>query len=194
MLIDTHQLDNSGFASFRSSARRSRQRALNGDLWTAAEMRVVQKLYPNYDAILMALPHRTYWAVRNFAQNYGIALKRHVWTGAEVSRLRALYTRSASKSEILEAFSGLTWRQIDAQARFRGVKKPRTAPKLLGIPILDAIRRRAFELNYSFVDLDAECHSKRYFQSTPQTINWRYVGRAIEYLGGAATVQWTNPE
>jgi hypothetical protein len=95
---------------------------------------------------------------------------------------------------MLKAFPEMRWQQIQAQARFRGFTKPKTCPKVLGIPILDAIRHRAFELNYSFSDLDAECHSRRYFQTTPRRINWKYVSRAIKYLGGTATVQWTDVE
>jgi hypothetical protein len=157
-------------------------------------MRTVQQLYPDYQAILKVLPHRTFTAIRGFAKQYGIAAKRHVWTTTEVSRLRALYAQNASKAEILERFPGMTWHQILGQARFRGFTRPKSGPKVLGVLILDAIRRRAFELNYSLTDLDAECRSKAYFQKAVRRVNWRYVARAIEYLDGDASVHWRNAE
>jgi hypothetical protein len=75
------------------------RRHLTGEVWTAAEMRIVQRLYPDYEAMLKALPNRSYWAIRGFAQNYGIASKRHVWTTAEISKLRALYSRQHRTSK-----------------------------------------------------------------------------------------------
>lgn len=160
-------------------------------VWTAREMSIVQRLYPDYQAIQRELPHRSYSAIRGFAQNYKIASKRHVWTTQEVARLRQLYAR-ATRAELIEAFPGLTINQIVGQARFRGFQREKTGPKPLGIPILDAIRRRAFELNYSLTDLDAECRSKKYFQKATRSIIWKYVQRAIEYLEGVAVVRWQD--
>ena len=40
----------------------------------------MQKLYPDYDALQQALPHRSYYAIKNFAQLCNIASKRHDWT------------------------------------------------------------------------------------------------------------------
>lgn len=151
-------------------AQRARERMMrmgrtpNGHpLWTEREDDVVRALYPDYRALRRALRRRTYHALRYRTRALGIAKKKHVWLGSEVSRLRRLYPK-ADRADILLAFPELSWQQIAAKACHIGVRRARRRLNSTGYPLVDLIRDRAFDLSLSMVDLDAIAGTKHYFQ------------------------------
>jgi hypothetical protein len=178
----------------RARIRKAGVTAKGYPLWTPAEDEKVRRLYPDYRALRRALRRRTYHAIRGRVLTLGITNKRHIWTGAEVVRLRKLYF-TAARAELHAAFPGLTLRQIVGKARHVKLSRQRRRPSPTGFPILDDIRERAFKLNYSMVDLDAIARTGRYFQ----TGNWSSNGvnklaacKAIEALDGEIRASWND--
>jgi hypothetical protein len=161
-------------------------------LWTERENDVVRELYPNYQALRKALRRRTYNSLRWRTRLLGVARKRHIWLGTEVSRLRRLYPK-ADRGDIMIAFPEMSWQQIAAKARHIGVRRVRRKLNSTGYPLIDVIRDRAFDLRLSMVDLDAMAGTRRYFQKAAWCngyINRKALMRAVEALGGEVSIHW----
>lgn len=164
-------------------------------LWTQREDEIVRAIYPDYEALRRLLPSRTYCAIRHRVGDLNIANSRRRWSAAEKSRLRRLYP-DATPSELEAAFPGRTFDHIKQMARYFGFYRRRRRLQPTGIPIIDAVRDRAFELNYSMVDVDVLIGKGSYFQKA----GWHYgnnvnkvaVWRAIEAMGGRLTVEWDD--
>ena len=161
--------------------------------WTSEEDDQVRALFPNYDAMKQALPHRTDAAVRCRAGVLSLKKKHHSWTGAELVRLKKLYEGGASQKEILRAFPFATSTMIQGGNQYNGFHRKNVRYKPTGFPIIDAIRERALKMNISMVELDAMAHSKKYFRVAAwQTggVHGKYILRAIAALGGHLSVNW----
>jgi hypothetical protein len=161
-------------------------------LWTERENDVVRELYPDYCALRKALRRRTYKALCHRTRFLGVAKKRHIWLGAEVSRLRRLYPK-ADRGDIILAFPNMSWQQIAAKACHVGLRRARRKLNSTGHPLIDVIRDRAFDLRLSMVDLDAMAGTKRYFQKAAWCnghVNRKALMRAVEALGGEVSVHW----
>lgn len=175
-----------------SQANRARAERDGGMQWSASEMRIVLDLYPDYDTILKRLPHRSYSQVRRFAYKYQIAAKRHVWTNKEVERLKTAVRKATSGAEIYDQFPGFTKGQVNSKAKNLRLKWPEPGPKLLGVPILDAVRAEAFRRNLSLSELDEICGGKSYWRKCLRTIDWSKVVAVISYMGGTIGVTWSE--
>lgn len=189
------------FARNARSADRARRRmqregvTMSGaKLWTDEEREIVRNLAPDYDAILKQLPHRTRNAVRNQAGKMGLRRAIHIWTAAEISRLRKLFPRAPAE-EICAAFPHSTWINIQQAARYHGLRRSAKQYKITGIDALDEVRKRCFEINWTMIDLDNAAKTKRYFRRAGwigKKINHRALGRAIEALDGVVQAQWNE--
>ena len=162
-------------------------------LWTPEEDKIVCTLYPDYKALKKALKRRSYRSLTGRARSLGIAKKRHVWTGAELAKLRKVFP-SAPREEIIALLPGIRWPQVYARARYAGLRRARQKLKKTGCPLLDRIRERAFDLNLSMVDLDAMARTKKYFQKAPWwstgAVSRKALVRAVEALDGKLQVEW----
>lgn len=161
-------------------------------LWTDQERATVRRLYPDYTALQRALPHRTYYALRNAAQALGVVRRRHRWTASERAYLRRRYA-TADWSELLAAFPGLKRTTIRERATDFGFHRRRSF-KITGQPVIDAIRERATILNYSMVDVDAMARTRRYFAqhrwlSAPR--NYKAMAKAVQALHGRLELRVT---
>lgn len=161
-------------------------------VWTAEEKALVRQFAPAYDELVKRLPHRTRKAIRLQASVLRVARPCHIWSAAEISKLRKVYPRG-ERSEICSLFAHSTWVNIQNVARYHGFYRARRPYKLTGHEPLDQVRAKCFELNLNLVELDAECRTKRYFQSgwCRRKLNYRALGRAIEALDGKIQVQWS---
>lgn len=157
--------------------------------WTQEEVDALLAAYPDYEEAQRALPHRSRKALEMKIEKLGRARNRFIWTAAEVSRLKRPYTSGAPAAEMLGLLPGKTMPQVWARASRSRFRRPRRTPKPTGLPVLDAVRRRAFELNLTMRDLDAMVGSGSYFRS-PRGLVWRHVGRAIQALDGDVRVFW----
>lgn len=184
-----------------ASAERMRRRlartgeTLTGQkLWTESEIEKLKQLYPlmTYSKIARRLKGRTYGAIRAKAQELGLTKPRHVWTGAEVARLRKVYLHG-TVDEVRAAFPQFKLAHIRAIARYHGLSRPRKPFKLTGIPALDQIRQRAFELGYSMSDIDALARSKSYFRQASWLSGFQHhraIAKAIAALDGVVAADW----
>jgi hypothetical protein len=85
------------------------------------ESDTLKRLYPDYRALLKALPGRTRHAIKNHARQMGILHRRHVWTGAEIARLRKMAAAGVARNEIAAAFAPLTKGQVQCAMRNYGI-------------------------------------------------------------------------
>lgn len=164
-----------------------------GKIWTESEVAAVRQLYPDYRALVAALPNRTLEAIRCKAKKLDIVTNRHIWTAAEHSKLRMMYP-GASQQSILASLPGLSWRQITdhAQRSRFGRKKP--PYRLTGWPLLDEVRLRCRDLDFTMADLDQMAGTKAYFRHQ----YWRKsrrraslaVSKAVVALDGTLRAQW----
>jgi hypothetical protein len=161
-------------------------------VWRNEENATVRAFYPDIDAICRALPHRTRKAIRYQAHNLGLTPKLRPWSGSDIARLRRIFP-TATDDELMAAFPERTLISIKAQAGEHGFRRARRCPNEIGFPLVDAIRRRAFDLNLSLADLDREARSGTYFRRMNRKTfspSWRHIAHAIKLLGGEQRIDW----
>lgn len=163
-------------------------------IWTAEELEILRRLYPDYAAAKKALPGRTYYAIRAHARERGIASKRQVWKMSELQRLRQLVATDATTQEMQAVFPGRTRHQLKATLGRYGIRRKRRGFKPTGHDLLDAVRQRCHELNLTMVDLDAMARTRRYFTTQAWIArgapSLRHVVKAAQVLGGRISVLW----
>jgi hypothetical protein len=120
-----------------------------------------------------------------------MVLPLRIWSDEDAVRLRTPYKAGIpiAAAALVEIFSGKSREQLWKKAHHMGYRRPRQAPKTTGMPLVDSIRRRAFEYRLSMVDLDVFVGRKRYFVS-PRHVDWRALQKAMEILGGRPIVHW----
>jgi hypothetical protein len=165
-------------------------RTIAGDLvWTRTELDRVRDLYPDYDAMMSALPGRSRGAIAHKAWQLGLVPPLRIWSDGEARALRHPYVTGVAVAALVEMFPGKSRKQIWHKAQHMGYRRPRRAPKPTGMPLIDTIRQRAFDYRLSMRDLDAFVGKKGYFTSS-RYLNWRTLQRAMEILGGRPVVSW----
>ena len=180
-----------GAATFREIIRRTGKTAAGGAVWAAAEDAVLKASYPDYNSAASALPNRTRKALECRVARLGIANKLRVWSDGEFRAMAPPYREGRPVEAILPKLSGKTSRQVYAKAGKHKVRRPRKRPKLTGIGIVDSIRQRAFDLNFTLSELDAATGGGSYFQS-PRSVRWPQVSRAVKLLGGRVAVAFND--
>lgn len=158
-------------------------------LWTVDEIDTLKRLYPDYEALTLALPERTRKAIGTKLQRCNLAMPRRVWSEAEFAIMKPLYVRGAPMSTILDRLPGKTARQVWAKASHRKVRRPRRPPGKTGLALVDEVRRRAFDLNFSMAELDASVARRNYFRC-PRRLDWTALQRALACLDGRVMVVW----
>lgn len=169
-------------------------------IWTAQEDETLRRLYPNYRAMVKALPNRTMVAVRFRVRAIGAAQPYvcHRWTAAEISRMRRLAASGATRREIIAAFAPLTKNQVVNALAYHRVVRKKSPLRPSGHPALDAVRARCRELRLSMSDLDAMARTRTYFRQAQwakgRGVNLERIAKAIQALGGTFTVAWDSDE
>ncbi|MGK6313749.1 hypothetical protein [Neorhizobium sp. DT-125] len=180
-------------------ARRRMQRAgvnMKGHkLWDDDERRILIEHRGDYRTMCKMLPHRSLAAIYGQCSTLGIRHKKHIWSAAEISKLRRIY-RNGRPEDICAEFPHSPWINIRKVATYHGLSRARNKPyKLTGIPALDEVRRRCFEIRWTMVDLDKAARTGTYFYRAGwigKRINHRALGRAIEALDGIVQAQWND--
>ncbi|KAA1176464.1 hypothetical protein FP026_27880 [Rhizobium tropici] len=191
------------YARNAATAERNRRRmrregvTMNGyKLWTEEEKEIVRRLSPDYDAICKLIPSRKRRSIQHMASAMGVAGEKHLYTAAEISKLRRLYS-TATWQEILEAFPFSDKERLKGVAKYHGFRRPRKKFKLTGDQPIDALLEKCAAANLSLVDLDKECRTKNYFRHC----NWRSkppnytrIVKAIKLLEGQMRAEWPSDE
>lgn len=160
-------------------------------LWTVKEIDKLRCLYPDYNALVAALPLRTRAAIAAKVWSIGLARPLRVWSEADFRIMKPLYLRGVPVSEMLERLPGKTARQVWSKASHHKIRRPRIPPRLTGSELVDAVRLRAFDLNMSMADLDAMA-GKRFYVRCSEKTDWTAIQRVLPHLGGRAVVQWRD--
>lgn len=158
-------------------------------IWTTAELEVLRRFYPDLDAVARALPQRTSAATAHKARQIGLVPPLRIWSNDEARKLRKPYVTGVPIDKLTEMFPGKSKRQVWHKANKMGYRRPRRTPKATGMPLVDSIRRRAFDLHITMIELDAIVGKARYFVC-PRYVDWRALQRAMEFLGGRPMVRW----
>lgn len=158
-------------------------------VWTAEELATLKRLYPDRDALARALPRRTAQAIAHKARQIGLVRPLRIWSEAETLRLRKPYVAGVPIAVLTQMFVGKTARQIWRKASAQGYRRPRRPPRLVGHPLIDSIRRRAFDLRCTMKDLDSFIGRTRYFSGV-RHVDWPALQRAMTLLGGMPVVSW----
>ena len=160
-------------------------------LWCPDEDRLMREQFPNYPALMAALPGRTYYAIRARARTLGLVQCRPPWTSADISRLRRLYP-TASREELLAAFPGREFESIKGKAHQYKLYRRKRSYVSTGVPLIDQIHDRAFRLHIYMPELDKMAGTRRFFQSGQRRLDYRCIGRAVRALGGELTIKWAD--
>jgi hypothetical protein len=164
-------------------------------VWSQEDDMVVRLLYPDYGALQRHFADRTLAAIKHRAAKLRVVSKRHVWTQLEVARLRRLFSqRRPTDTDLEAAFPHIPLRKILNKARHVGMVRERIAPKILGVPVLDAVRQRAHDEGLTMVELDELASTRHYFQHSSRSIVWRHVAAAVNFLGGALMPWWDQED
>jgi len=170
-----------------------------GLLWTEEDDAVLRECWPDTAASSARLPKRTKAAIRFRAKKLGLpgAKTIHIWSAAEITRFNRLWS-TATREELLAAFPWATWTALANQAQYQRrlgrstVKRPKIPFKRSGHRALDAILTEAERSDLTLGDIDLLAGSGRYFRKGRfrRSVGWKYVGRAIDELGGEVDVEW----
>ena len=192
MDLSYHSRHAASAARLRKRIQREGYTMSGKKVWSQEEDELFRSLFPDYAAITKALPHRTYFACRGHARKLGIVTARPPFTAKELSLIRRLYP-AAEREELLLLLPGRKWEQIKSLANRHGVHRLPKSFAPTGVPVLDQIRLRCRELNYSMPDLDKLIRGKGYFAKG----NWchghihhRDIGRAVRALFGDLKADW----
>lgn len=176
----------------RERIRRSGRTPNGYRVWTKGEKAIVRALYPDYDALVKALPGRTRNGIQCHARGSGMCPKIHAWTASEVLRLRKLYPH-ASRREVLAAFPGLGWQATVIRANKLGLRRAPIPLKKTGHRLVDEIRQRARDLHWTMADLDEIARTKGYFAEPWHSgNNLGKIESAVKVLGGRLVIQWVR--
>ena len=161
-------------------------------LWSDAEIQILHAFAPDYDVLQKHLKGRTFEAIRHQCNRLGLSKTIHIWTGAEISKLRRLYP-VAPKEAVIAAFPFSNWEKIKCTAHRHGFRRERLPYPAVEHPLMNAILERCAAIGWSLSDLDEECGTGRYFRSGEwkrHMPNFNAVLKAIEVLGGTVSVKW----
>lgn len=162
--------------------------------WSAEEDDKVRKYYPDYRMLQKHLPGRSYDQLRSRARQLDVVRHWKPWLASEASRLRRLYPR-LSRQELLAEFPEYSRARIQSKIKDEGLSRRRKfAPA--NHPLIDEIYQRAYELNYSLVDVDEMAATGNYFRKrnwlTHRSPNLTKIMKAIEALGGSIAIKFED--
>ncbi|MBY3473378.1 hypothetical protein HFN78_20950 [Rhizobium laguerreae] len=173
-------------ARLRGHILRSGYTLFGQKVWTEGEDLICRLFYPDYFALRQILYTRTRRAIRAHCQILGLCKTRRTWGPLDKMRLKKLYP-TATREEICAAFPDIEWENICAVARYYGYRRKKKPYKITGVPALDAVRVRCYDVKINMRELDEDCRTKKYFQKRgykTQYPNFRAINRAASYLGG----------
>ncbi|WP_442583145.1 hypothetical protein ACSBOB_14795 [Mesorhizobium sp. ASY16-5R] len=163
--------------------------------WTYSETEIIRSHWPDSDAIRSALKHRSSLAITNMAKRLGLVPQRdqHIWTAAEISRLRRLAASGASRQEMAREL-GVTLKQVTSQLNRTRIHVAKRRPVMVGDELVDAVRQRAFDVDMSLATLDRSLGRRKTFQTIGRgkPVNPVHIHEAVKALGGRLLVQWPS--
>ncbi len=164
-------------------------------VWSDEELETLRRLYPDYGALLRALPGRTKAAIENQAYQNRITIKRRAWTTGDNRLLKQLWA-SYKVREIADQM-GRCSSYIDKRARLLGLP-PRSRPlKQTGMRNYDEIREVARQVKLTMKDLCEISGTSTYFirpgdRARRRKPRYLSEAKAVEELGGKLVIDWQD--
>lgn len=162
-------------------------------IWTTAEERVVERIYPDYDLMEKTLPYRSRLALKTRAQKLGVAYRNLKWTEEQIALLRKNYPTVNLRE--LQLSLGHSRRSMLAKAGALGIRRDPVRYPPTGNALLDDLYARCFELRYSRRDLDIMAVTGSYF-SGARNVTRKYdsskIARGVLAIGGKLMVAWDD--
>lgn len=159
--------------------------------WTEKEDAIIRGAYPDYVELAARLPERSYWAIKSRARTLGVVKRRHTWTGKELKEIARLRRQGMTWREFEKLFPGLS--REHPKALLRNLCPP-PPPKAFGLPLLDAIRARAYARGLRLTELDRLANTGRYFSHSMPIERVRHIDRAARVLGGELAIVWDRED
>jgi len=174
----------------RAHMRRTGTTYAGQRLWSPDELEALRAHRGDVAGQIRAIPTRTPKAIEMKRKRMGLVKPLRVWSERQVRTMKPPYVDGAPVSGIA-ALTYKTNRQVWAKAARCRLRRPKKPPKIVGIPLYDKIRRRAFDLHLSMRDLAEMTGSRSYFHGGSAIINWKAVLRAVDNLDGELVVRWS---
>jgi hypothetical protein len=181
---------------------------VNGIPWQEWECEVIKSHWPDLPTLSGKLKKRTEWAIKTRAQHLGLTKSRNVNTAADRTRIRKLFNEGKTRAEIGRLI-GKTERQVNGVFEAMGLRVGKRPPALIGIPIIDDVRQRAYAMGITLAELDYEIKSRGVVGKGTHSIftkknmklkhrngkawvyiDWRQVQAAADVLGGTLRIDW----
>ncbi|UVK49349.1 hypothetical protein BPNPMPFG_008292 (plasmid) [Mesorhizobium sp. AR07] len=125
------------------------------DTWTFIEGELLRKHWPDVELLRKHLPHRTERAIRNMAKRCGLIPDKlqHIWTMPQDAKLRRLAAEGSDRRTMAGEL-GLSIAQVANRLLYKKINIAKRPPVPTGDALVDAIKRRAFDLRMTTIDLD----------------------------------------
>lgn len=164
--------------------------------WTKEDDEILASFYPNFTRICELLPHRSRKYCAQRARRLGLNLLYARWSDQELKWLRKNYS-TATWEEIFEYLPRRNKQAVARKACFHKIKRERLERPPVGIYLIDEIRFRAKQLNFSMRDLDEEAGGGTYFQSkrakaSPIMLRISALEAAVKAMGGRIEIRWSD--
>ena len=166
--------------------------------WTPEEDDLVREHFQDRPKLRAMLPHRTGSAINHRVQDLGLNLNKRFFnvTAKDLTSIRQLAKTCRTYQEIADAL-GLSRHAVRHHMYRRGIRFARTAPKMTGVVMVDAIRQRAFEMKLSLRDLDRSLgYRQKYFSKAMNAheVTIGQIAKAVKALRGQLVVVWDDEQ
>lgn len=165
------------------------------DTWTFVESEVLRKHWPDTELLRRHLPHRSEKAIRRMAKKCGLIpdKEQHIWTIAQDSKLRRFAAEGRDRKS-MACELGLTVAQVANRLLYKKINIAKRPPVPTGDALVDAIKRRAFDLRMTTIDLDRSLGNKKVFRNfcRGKTVPPARIHQAVAALGGRMVVEWDD--
>lgn len=177
-------------------ARASQLRVKVDMSWTSEEDDLVRRHFLDRPKLRALLPHRTRHAINTRVNVLGLNLDRQytVIGSKDAVRIAQLAKTCRTYQEVADAL-GLSRQAVRSHMIRRRIHFAIVAPVSTGVPLVDAIRQRAFEMKLPLIDLDRSLgyrsqHFSRSVRAPRITIG--QIAKAVEALGGRLVAVWDD--
>ncbi|ESQ84996.1 hypothetical protein [Asticcacaulis benevestitus] len=162
-------------------------------IWHTDEDNLITKLYPDYVALVLALPRRTKFAIVTRVGHLKIGRRCQAWTGAELMRLRRAWEDGVHRSEITKMFAPRKWETIYAQIKaFKKYRCHRRIAEKFRHPAVGSVRDKCKEENLPLAQLARTIGAARYFGRSDNSTSIASLIKAVHYLGGEIDIVWKD--
>lgn len=166
--------------------------------WTPEEDDLVRTHFQDRRKLEAMLPHRTASAIKTRVRELQLTLHtRYIAITAKDSALIRKLAKTCRTYEEVAATIGLSTGTVYSHMQRYGIIIAKSAPKMTGFPLVDAVRQRAFQLKLSLSDLDRSLgYRMKHFSKCngAHKISVGQINNAAKALGGRLVILWDDEQ